>query len=127
MPRKFYPAVVHSDDGGTFGVSFVDFPVHGGGGSVEAAVADAETVIAEVIASLLESGTPVPRPTAVSDIPAADREGAELIALVPVNLPGRSRVVSITLDEDLIARIDAVAPNRSGFLAEAARARLAGR
>ena len=126
MPRRLYPSIMHSDDGRTFGISFVDFPVHAGGDSAEAAVADAEIVIAEVVASLLESGTPIPRPTAIADIPAEDRNGAALIALVPVHLPGKSRVVSITLDEDLIARIDAVAPNRSGFLAEAARARLRG-
>ena len=41
MPRRLYPAIVHTDDGETFGVSFVDFPVHAGGNSVEAAVADA--------------------------------------------------------------------------------------
>ena len=127
MPRKLYPAIVHGDDGGkTFGVSFVDFPVHAGGSSIEAAIADAETVIAETVDFLLQTEAPIPRPTAVADIPAEDRDGAELVSLVPVHLPGRSRVISVTLDEELIARIDAVAPNRSGFLAEAARARLAG-
>ena len=127
MPRRLYPAIVHSDDGKTFGVSFVDFPVHAGGNSVETAIADAEIVVGEAIDDLLESGASLPRPTAVSEIPAEDREGAELVTLVPVHLPGRSRVISVTLDEDLIARIDAIAPNRSGFLAEAARARLGGR
>ncbi|MDE0717201.1 MAG: type II toxin-antitoxin system HicB family antitoxin [Rhodospirillaceae bacterium] len=126
MPRRLYPAIVHSDDGKTFGVSFVDFPVHAGGNSVEAAIADAEIVIAEVVNSLVQTKTPIPQPTAIAEIPAADREGAELVSLVPVHLPGKSRVISVTLDEELVARIDAVAPNRSGFLAEAARARLGG-
>ena len=124
MPRRLYPAIVHSDDGKTFGVSFVDFPVHAGGNSVEAAIADAEIVIAEAVDFILQSEAPIPRPTAIADIPAEDRESAELVSLVPVHLPGRSKVISVTLDEELIARIDAVAPNRSGFLAEAARARL---
>ena len=126
MPRKLYPAIVHSDDGKTFGVSFVDFPVHAGGASIEAAIADAEIVIAEVVEDLLRSEAPIPRATAVADISAEDRDGAELVTLVPVHLPGKSKVISITLDEELIARIDAVATNRSGFLAEAARARLSG-
>lgn len=89
MPRRLYPAIVHSDDDKTFGVSYVDFPVHTGGGSVEAAVADAEIVIGQVIDSLLESGAPIPRPTAVSDIRADDRDGAEAIALVPIRLGSR--------------------------------------
>ena len=126
MPRRLYPAIVHTDDGETFGVSFVDFPVHAGGNSVEAAVADAEIVIAEVVEDLLRSREPVPSATAISNIPSGDRDGAELVTLVPVHLPGKSRVISITLDEELIARIDAVASNRSGFLAEAARVRLGG-
>ena len=126
MPRRLYPAIVHTDDGRTFGVSFVDFPVHAGGASVEAAIANAETVIAEVVEDLARVKAPIPPATAVAEIPAAERKGAELVTLVPVHLPGRSRVISITMDEELIARIDAIATNRSGFLAEAARARLGG-
>ena len=126
MPRRLYPAIVHTDDGKTFGVSFVDFPVHAGGASVEAAIADAEAVIAEVIEDLLRSKAPIPGATAVADVPEEDRDGAALVTLIPAHLPGKSKVISITLDEELIARIDAVATNRSGFLAEAARARLAG-
>ena len=104
MPRRLYPAIVHTDDGETFGVSFVDFPVHAGGDSVEAAVADAEIVIAEVVEDLLRSREPIPPATAVTDIPVEDRDGAELVTLVPAHLPGKSRVISITLDEELIAR-----------------------
>lgn len=90
MPRRLYPAIVHSDDGKTFGVSFVDFPVHAGGNSVEAAIADAEIVVAEAVDFLVQTKAPFPRPTAIADIPAENREGAELVFLVPVHLPGRS-------------------------------------
>ncbi len=89
MPRKLYPAIMHSDDGRTFGVSFVDFPVNAGGNSVEAAIADAETVVGEAVDALVESGASLPRPAAVSDIPAEDRDGTETIALVPIRLGGR--------------------------------------
>lgn len=124
MPRKLYPAIVRTDDGKTFGVSFVDFPVHAGGDSVEAAIADAEVVIAEVVEEQLRTKVSVPNATAVADIPREDLADAELVTLVPVHLPGKSRVISITMDEELVARIDAVATNRSGFLTEAARAQL---
>ncbi len=87
MPRRLYPAVVHSDDGSAFGVSLVDFPVHAGGRTVEAAIADAGTAIAETVESLLASGASVPHATAVADIPAEAREGAERVILVPVHLP----------------------------------------
>jgi hypothetical protein len=41
--------------------------------------------------------------------------------------PGRSLRINVSLDEGLIAAIDRVAKNRSGFLADAARAALAAR
>lgn len=41
--------------------------------------------------------------------------------------PGRSVRLNISLDEGLVAAIDRVAANRSGFLADAARAALAAR
>jgi metal-responsive CopG/Arc/MetJ family transcriptional regulator len=49
------------------------------------------------------------------------------VALVPVTLPGRAHRVNITMDEGLLHEIDAVADNRSRFLADAARAELARR
>ncbi len=124
MPRRHYPAIVRTDDGKTFGVSFVDFPVHAGGNSVETAIADAEVVIAEVVEDQLRSKASIPTATAVAAIPKEELADAELVTLVPVHLPGRSKVISITMDEELVARIDAVASNRSGFLTEAARAQL---
>ena len=48
-----------------------------------------------------------------------------LVSLVPVILPGTPRRIAITMDPDLIAAIDGVTSNRSGFLAAAARRELA--
>jgi metal-responsive CopG/Arc/MetJ family transcriptional regulator len=44
-----------------------------------------------------------------------------------VVFPGRARRVNVTLDEALLEEIDQISNNRSGFLAEAARAELARR
>jgi metal-responsive CopG/Arc/MetJ family transcriptional regulator len=48
--------------------------------------------------------------------------------LVPVEMPGRSVRTNITLDEGLLARLDAAATaegmSRSGFIAQAVRDRL---
>jgi hypothetical protein len=47
--------------------------------------------------------------------------------LVRGERPGKAVRVQITMDEGLVAAIDRVAGNRSGFLADAARAALAAR
>ena len=122
--RRHYPAILHGGDGESWGLSFVDLPVHALGATMEAAVADAEALLAEAVADLSQAKKDVPAPTPVADIPAVERDGAVGVALIAVHMPGRARAISITLDEDLIDRIDAVASNRSAFLAEAARARL---
>lgn len=121
MPRRLYPAIVHTDDGQNYGASLVDFPIHAGGSSVEEALAEAEIILAEIVDEMVSAKEPLPTPTAIADIPAEDRAGAALVSLVAALVPGKSKVISVTLDEELIQRIDAVAPNRSGFLAEAAR------
>ena len=121
MPRRLYPAIVHTDDGVTYGASMVDFPIHAGGTSVEEALAEAEIILAEIVDEMVAGKATLPNPTAIADIPAEGRESTALVSLVPASVPGKSKVISITLDEELIQRIDAVAPNRSGFLAEAAR------
>jgi hypothetical protein len=58
----------------------------------------------------------------------ADSAGA-MIALVPYAPPARAARVNITLDETLLARVDRAAETagetRSGYLADAARRRLA--
>ena len=87
MPRKLYPAIVHTDDGQNFSASFFDFPVYAGGASAEAAIADAEAVITVVVEDMLKAKEPIPTPTAVVDIPKGDRDGAFLGTLVPVHLP----------------------------------------
>ena len=122
--RRHYPAIVHGGAGEPWGLSFVDLPVHVGGGTLEAAVADAETVLAEAVEDLARDREAIPAPTPVDDIPQDERADSAGVVLVAIDLPGRARAISVTLDEDLIRRIDAVAPNRSAFLAEAARARL---
>jgi hypothetical protein len=58
-----------------------------------------------------------------------DSTGA-VVAIVTLDLPGRAVRVNISLDETLLDQIDRAArargESRSGFLASAARSRLAG-
>ena len=91
MMHRRYPAILHGGDGEPWGLSFVDLPVHVGGATLEAAVADAETVLGEVAEDLSRTGETMPEPTALADIPAADREGAVGIVPIAVHLPDRPR------------------------------------
>ena len=77
--RRHYPAILHGGDGESWGLSFVDLPVHAGGATMEAAVAD-----------LSRTREPIPAPPPVADIPAADFD-AGAVVLVAVRVSGRPR------------------------------------
>jgi predicted RNase H-like HicB family nuclease len=121
------------EDEGQFGVSFPDFP---GCTTIGTSLDDAVTRAAEVLAfhveGLAEDGPlPVPRTLAVLRKDKSFRRDAKdaLVALVPYAPPTRAVRVNITLDESLLERVDRTAESlgetRSGFLAAAARKRLA--
>ena len=85
------------------------------------------------IAGLAEDRDPIPAASAPdAPLPAwLAAVPARIVArvLVPVELPGRFVRTNITLDAALLARLDAAAAaaagmSRSGFIAEAVRARL---
>lgn len=122
--QRFYTAIVERSETG-FSLYFPDLPgCVSAGASIEAAAASAGQAMALHLAGLREDGDPIPEPTAADKI-HADPEVAEVARLlVPADLSGRSTRLSITMDEALVAAIDAVATNRSGFLADAARAAL---
>lgn len=124
MPRRLYPALVHTDDGTVYGATLMDLHINAQGPTPEAALAEAEAIAAEAVPDLLAGG-PLPDPTPIASIPPEDRAECIAVSLVPVMVPGRAKRVQVTMDEDLLDRIDAATNNRSGFLAEAVRAHLA--
>lgn len=129
----FVTAIVHrvSDN---FGVSFPDLPgCIAEGRTQQDALANAADAVAFHVEGLLAGGEAIPVPRELDDLRADpefsdDFAGAELLALVPVTLPGRSIRINLTMDENLLAAIDRAAERsgatRSGFLADAARAKL---
>lgn len=125
MTTVFYPAIIERGKDG-FGVYFPDLPgcVSAGATVQEAAIA-AEEALNGHLAVAGDFGDAIPEPSAVDEIKAA--EGSDEVAriLVRAERPGKAVRVQITLEEGLLARIDRVAANRSGWLADAARARLA--
>jgi predicted RNase H-like HicB family nuclease len=125
-------ALVHEENG-AYGVSFPDFPgCTTVAGDPDTALAKAAEALAFHVEGLAEDGDlPAVRPLAqlkADPIFRDDARGA-MIALVPYEPPARAVRVNITLDEALLNRIDRAAENegetRSGFIAEAARRRLA--
>lgn len=127
MTAIYYPAIVERSEGG-YSVFFPDFPgCTSAGRRVQDAAEAAEEALAGHVLVTAQAGEALPDPTpldAIVDDPEVD-EAARL--LVRVERPGRALRLNITLDEGLVAAIDRVAANRSGFLADAARAALIAR
>jgi predicted RNase H-like HicB family nuclease len=128
MRKYYYPAFVDKDEDSDFGVDFPDFPgCVSAGETVEEALLGAQEALAGHVALMLEDGLELPKPSALEAIAAGKEASTVAVTLVPVVLPGRARRVNVTLDEALLEEIDQISNNRSGFLAEAARAELARR
>jgi len=86
---------------------------------------NAEEALGGHLAVMAQYGDPIPEPSAIDAI-GVDAEIDEVVRiLVRGQRPGRAVRVQVSIDEGLLARIDRIAGNRSGFLAEAAREKLA--
>lgn len=125
MATVYYPAIVERA-GKAFSVFFPDLPGCTSAGATEQdAARNAEEALAGHLIVTAQAGEPLPDPSPLDAIvrdPDVD-EAARI--LVRGERPGRSVRLNISLDEGLVAAIDRVAKNRSGFLADAARAALA--
>ncbi len=122
MPRIFYPAILYpADSNGLHGVVVPGIAVNASGPDSQSALAEAALVLQEVVDDLRADGLDAPAPQDAGEL---DADGGTIV-LLPVILPGRTVRINVTMDEELIRRIDAIAPNRSGFLARAAQTMLA--
>jgi predicted RNase H-like HicB family nuclease len=133
---QHYIALIDEEDG-KFGVSFPDLPgCTTVGRSFQEALAKAAQVLPFHLEGLAEDG-PVPQPRPFEELvkdrqfydDAAAVKGKAVVVPVPYDPPAKPVRLNVSLDESLVARIDAAAKaageTRSGFLAEAARRRLA--
>lgn len=128
VKKIYYPAFVDKDADSDFGVSFPDFPgCVSAGETLEDALLGAQESLSGHVALMIADGDALPKPTPLEAVAAEKEPSTVAITLVPVVLPGRARRVNVTLDEALLEEIDQISDNRSGFLAEAARAELARR
>ncbi len=127
MTTVHYPAVIERAARG-YSVFFPDLPgCTSAGNTVQEAALAAEEALNGHLAVSAEYGDAIPAASEIDAIPA-DPEGDEVARiLVRGERPGRVVRVQISMDEGLLKRIDRIATNRSGFLADAARAQLAAR
>jgi predicted RNase H-like HicB family nuclease len=123
-----YIAVVHKDPKSDFGVSFPDFPgCITAGSSIDEAKDMAHDALSLHVKGLLEDGDTIPSPSKLEDImddPVYSDAAAILVVTVSEAKP-RSVRVNITVPEDMLRRIDAIAKkrgmSRSSFLVNAAQ------
>lgn len=124
-----YIALIHRDAKSDYGVSFPDFP-----GCITAGrtLDEARTLATEALAfhieGMREDGAEIPEPSTLAEIMTL-RANRDAVAFL-VSVSGRterSLRVNVMLPEGLLREIDRRTDNRSRFLAEAARAALAGR
>jgi len=123
-----YIAVVHKDPKSDFGVSFPDFPgCITAGSSIDEAKDMAHDALSLHVKGLLEDGDNIPAPSRLEDI-MENPEYSDAVAILVVSVSEtklRSVRVNITVPEDMLRRIDAIAKkrgmSRSSFLVNAAQ------
>lgn len=121
MGTVYYPAIIERAQSG-FSVFFPDLPgCTSAGDTVNQAVLNAEQALAGHLEVTDEHGDPVAEPSQLDAIERDPEVDEVARVLVRAERPGKVLRLNITLDESLVAAIDKVAKNRSGFLADAAR------
>jgi predicted RNase H-like HicB family nuclease len=126
-------ALIHEEDG-IFGASFPDFlGCTTVADTIDAILPKAAEALAFHVEGMVEDGLSLPPVRTLAQLRKdpvfrEDSAGA-MIALVPYAPPARAARINITLDESLLDRVDraaeAAGETRSGYLAAAARQRLA--
>lgn len=125
-------ALIH-EEGGAFGASFPDFPgATTIAGDLDTLYWKAGEMLAFHVGGMAEDSDEIPALRTLDELrkDATFREDAEgaMVALIDVDLPGKAVRVNVSIEEHLLKRIDraaeAAGESRSGFLAQAAKARL---
>lgn len=127
MATVYYPAIVERAGEG-YSLFFPDLPgCTSAGRTIQEAAENAEEALGGHLLVSEEHDDEIADPSDLDRI-ERDAEVDEVARLlVRGERKGRAVRVQVTLDEGLLAVIDRIASNRSGFLAEAARRELAAR
>lgn len=122
------------EENGAYGASFPDFPgATTVADNLDALYQKAAQMLAFHVGGMAEDGDAIPNPRPLSEWrndPAFKQDCEDaMIGVVDVDLPSKAVRVNISVEESLLKRIDraaeAAGESRSGFLAQAAKARLA--
>ena len=133
----YYVAVIEKEPNSAFGVWFPDVEgCFSAGETVEEAVGNAAAALRQHVESVESAGQAVPTARSIddvlgdADVTASIEGGAVLFAVPLLADAGRTVRINISLDKALVDQIDAAADarglTRSGFLAQAAREKIAG-
>ncbi len=121
--KKLYPILIEPGDSKTaFGIEVPDLP---GCFSAADSYDDILKNTREAIALHLESLDHVPEPSTLAKAFSLDKKGKLKVAFVEVDIESPTKRINVTLPEDLIDRVDAVASNRSAYIADALKIKLA--
>jgi predicted RNase H-like HicB family nuclease len=125
----FYVAVLARNSEGEIFATVPDLPgVNSAAATRAEALAFAIEFANDYVHDLIGEGHEVPAARDMDDIPIEEEDEEIGRALIPVELPGKSVKVSISIDEALLVRIDRAAERtgltRSGFIAAAAEDRI---
>jgi predicted RNase H-like HicB family nuclease len=125
----WYWAILERNKDGRYFASVPDLPgATAAGGSEKEVLQNITAIAADYVRDLVEDGHDVPTARNSDEIerdPEADEYGR---AAIPVDVPGKSVKISLSIDEALLKRIDraanSVGMTRSGFFADCAQQRL---
>ena len=129
METAFYVGIIERGES-NFGIFFPDFPgCTSVADSVPEVAASGSEALRLHVDLMLRDGEEIPAATNPADIETDPDIDVVTPLLVPLNLPGKAVRLNVSVEESLLAAIDAAASaeglSRSAYLAEAARQRLA--
>jgi predicted RNase H-like HicB family nuclease len=118
--ERYFPVQIERGKS-CYGAWFVDFPgCVSAGDTIAETIEGAHEALAFHVAGMIEDGQTIPEASEPQI-----KEGSIAVAMVGVTLPGKKKRVNVMIDEGVLAAIDAVSPNRSKFLEQAALKELA--
>jgi predicted RNase H-like HicB family nuclease len=122
-----YIALLRKEPGTDIGVDFPDFPgCVTAGKTLEEARKMAVEALELHLEGMLEDREPIPEPSSPDSVMNGSENRDAVAFLVEVGArPAKSVRINVMLPQDLVMAIDRVTTNRSRFLVEAAKAKLA--
>jgi predicted RNase H-like HicB family nuclease len=131
----YVTALIHHE-ANVYGISFPDFPgCISTADSIEEVIRRGEQALALHVEGMVEDGEALPvlrrQHEILGDETLKDEISGATFYVMSFDLPGKAVRINITMDENLLGALDRAArdmgASRSGYLADAVRAKLLGR